>query len=491
MICIPITAKTTNEALKLVKTTQADIIELRADFIRDISIKNLEKILKNTKKHLIVTVRKSSEGGKFSGSEEKRLELLKKAIELGADFVDIELSSGTNTINQLIKVSKKTKIIVSHHNFKKTPSNLQVIYRKIKKTGCDVIKIAVFANSINDNALIFKLIDKAKKDNKKIIALCMGAHGEISRILSPVLGAFLTFGSLEKGKESAPGQIEAKTLKEIYRVNKLKNPKVFGLVGNPVSHSKGFIIHNKSFEKLKLNNIYVNFLVENAGSFVKVFKDIISGLSVTIPHKKAIMRKLDGIDPLAKSIGAVNTVVNKNGKLMGFNTDITGAIDAIEAKTAINKKRVVIIGAGGVARAVAFGIKQKNGNLTIINRTLSKAKKLSKELNCDYGPINVVGGFTNIDILINCTSIGMHPNINRTPVDKTILKRIMSKQGTVFDTVYNPLNTQLLKDAKSINCKTIQGVDMFVNQAAEQFKLWTNKKAPINLMKKIAIENLK
>ncbi|MBW2983714.1 shikimate dehydrogenase [Candidatus Woesearchaeota archaeon] len=490
MICIPITARTTNEALKDLKNAkQADIIELRADFIRDISINNLKSILKSSKNPIIVTNRKKSEGGKAINNK-KRIELLKKAIELGADFVDIELSSG-KAVNQLIKSKKRTKIIVSHHNFKKTPSNLLNIYNKIKKTNCDVIKIVTSANSINDNIAIFELIKKAKKDNKKIIALCMGEKGEISRILSPVLGAFLTFGSLKKGKESAPGQIEAKKLKEVYRINKLKNPKVFGLVGNPVEHSKGFLIHNKSFEKLRLNDLYVNFLVEDIGKFVKKFKGLVSGLSVTIPHKRAVMKYLNKIDPNAKKIGAVNTVVNKNGKLIGFNTDLVGAISAIEQKTKIKGSNVLMIGAGGVARALAFGIKQSKGNLTIVNRTVSKAQKLSKELKCSFGGLNKIKNLMNIDILINCTSIGMHPNINKTPINRALLKKIIKRNGVVFDTVYNPLNTKLLKDAKLIGCKTIQGVDMFVNQAASQFKIWTNKKAPINLMKKIAIENLK
>ncbi|MBW2979965.1 shikimate dehydrogenase [Candidatus Woesearchaeota archaeon] len=491
MICIPITARTTNEALKDIKNAkQADIIELRADFIRDISINNLKSIIKKSKKPLIVTVRKRSEGGKFSGSEEKRINLLKKAIELSADFVDIELSSGTKAISQLKKLSKKTKIIVSHHNFKKTP-DLNSIYSKIKKTNCDVIKIAAFAQSIDDNIKVFDIIKKANKDKKKIIALCMGVNGELSRILSPALGAFLTFGSLKKGKESAPGQIEAKTLKEIYRVNRLKNPKIYGLVANPVAHSKGFLIHNKSFEKLKLNSIYVNFLVENINSFIKNFKKIVSGLSITIPHKRAVIRSLDKIERTAKNIGAVNTIVVKNGKLIGSNTDMSGAINAIKEKTTIKNKKVLMIGAGGVARAVVFGIKQEQGDLIIVNRTVEKAKKLSKELDCDYGPLSMLKGIDNVDILINCTSIGMHPAVNKTPINKKLLKKIMKKNAVVFDTVYNPLETKLLKDSKSIGCKTIRGVDMFVNQAAAQFNLWTNKKAPLNLMKKIAVENLK
>jgi shikimate dehydrogenase len=194
---------------------------------------------------------------------------------------------------------------------------------------------------------------------------------------------------------------------------------------------------------------------------------------------------------LAREIGAVNTIVNKNGKLIGYNTDMIGAIKSIEDKAKIKNKRVAILGAGGVARAVAFGIKQKKANLIVLNRTVSKAAKIAKELKCYFDSINSVKSLRNLDILINCTSIGMHPNTAKTPVERNILKKVMKKNGLVFDTIYNPMNTKLLKDAKSIGCKTVSGVDMFVNQAAAQFKLWTNKNPPINLMKRIVTKNLK
>ena len=294
----------------------------------------------------------------------------------------MDISIGEKTIKEIIKKQNKTKTIISFHNFKKTDKK-EIIkkYNQIKKLNPDIIKIATFANSINDNLVIFNLIKKAKKENIKIIALCMGEYGEISRILSPIFGAELTFGSLKEGKESAPGQITADALKNIYRINKLKNknPKIFGLVGNPVHHSKGIIFHNGLFSKLNLNNIYVNFLVDDINSFIKNYKKIINGLSITIPFKRKIISQIDKIDPISKKIGAVNTVIKKNEKLIGYNTDMTGAIKSINSKIKIKGKKVLMLGAGGVARAIGYGIIKEKGKMTILNRTAKKAEKLAKE----------------------------------------------------------------------------------------------------------------
>ncbi len=458
MIAVPIVASTTNEALKDIRMAfrVADLVELRLDFIKNVNEKNLRMLLSNKK--VIVTDRK------------KRLSLIRKAIELKVDFVDIDISIGEKTIRKIISEKKKTKIIVSFHNFKRT-NEKEIIekYNKIKKLKPDIIKIVTFANSINDNKVIFDLI---KKSDKKIIALCMGERGEISRILSPLFGGFLTFGSLEKGKESAPGQITAKSLRNIYRINQLRKPKIFGLVGNPVKHSKGIVIHNKAFKKSRLNKIYVNFLVDDLGKFIREYKQIISGLSITIPFKREIIKHIDKVDPIAKKIGAVNTVIKKKGKLIGYNTDIIGAIKAIEKRIKIKDRKVLMIGAGGVARAIGYGIVQKKGKLIVLNRTTKKAKKLAKELKCKGGGLNILKEQRNIDIIINATSIGMFPDMSKTPIKKEMLKKIISKKVVVFDSVYNPKKTKLLKESKKLGCNVIGGYDMFISQAEEQFKLF-------------------
>jgi 3-dehydroquinate dehydratase/shikimate dehydrogenase len=473
MICIPIISGNMESAVTDIKKANniADIIELRIDHI---SNPDLKKLLKAVKKPIIVTNRRKSDNGKFKGSEEERIATLKQAIELGANYVDIEMDADYEKISNN---KKNSKIIISYHNFKETPKNIDEIYNKLKSTNADIIKIATTANKLSDNLKIIELIKTSKKP---IIAMCMGSLGEISRILCPLYGSFLTFASLEKNKESSPGQIPAEILRDIYRINDIRPGfKVYGGIGNPISESKGQIIHNALFQENKLNNIYLNFQVDDLEEFIKNFSSLVSGLAVTMPHKQKIIAYLDEIDPVAKKIKAVNTVLNKNGKLTGYNTDITGAIKAIEAKTEIKNKNVTIIGAGGAARAIAVGILEKHGKLTILNRTVEKAEKLAKELNCNFGSLQ---NFDKIktDILINSTSVGMHPNVDETPIGTTSTKNIV-----VFDVVYNPQKTKLLKEAEKNNCTIISGIEMFINQAAEQFKIWTGKEPDIKFLREI------
>ena len=502
MICIPIVAKDTDSALADIKKADkiADIIELRIDYISGL---NLKRLMGASKSPVIVACRRKKDNGNFNGSEKERLSLLKGAIKLKADYVDIEIDAD---YKEIIKNKKNSKIIISYHNFNETPENIDRIYDKLKSANADIIKIATTANKLSDN---LKIIDIIKRSKKPIIGLCMGPLGEISRILCPLYGSFLTYASLEKGKESAPGQITAETLKNVYRINDIKPGfKIYGIIGNPVSESKGYIMHNALFYENILNSIYLNLIVSDLREFIKNFSSLLSGFSVTMPHKQQIIEYIDEMDPIAKKIGAVNTVINKNGKLIGYNTDITGAIKAIEAKTGIKNKNVVILGAGGAARAIALGILKKKGKLTILNRTVEKAEALAKEFigtdinfrkygiradiprtltnitkikvcryNCSFGSLK---GFEKIkpDILINTTSVGMHPNINETPINAKLVRNIV-----VFDAIYNPEKTKLLQEAEKNNCMTISGKEMFLNQAAEQFKIWTGKEADINFLR--------
>ncbi len=465
MIAVPIVASTVREALKDMRIAfrVADLVELRLDFIKDIHRDNLSMLLSRKTEKIIVTDRKN------------RADIIEKALELKAGFVDLDISMGGGKIKKLIQGKDKTKVIVSFHNFKKT-NRKEVLkkYSKIKKLNPDVFKIATYANSISDNIVVFDMVKKARKDNMKVISICMGEKGEISRILSPLFGGFLTYASIE-GKNSAPGQIDVKLLKRIYRIDRLNKPKIFGLVGNPVVHSKGICLHNDLFKKLRLNKIYVNFLVDDLKGFVREYGPIISGLSITIPFKRDIIKYLDGLDRSARRIGAVNTIVKRNGNLIGYNTDMVGAIRAIESKTQIKGKKVLMIGAGGVARAIGYGIIQKNGELIILNRTVRKAKKLARDLGCTYGGLSRLSKLSDVDIVVNATSIGMSPNDDQTPVPRNVLKKIITGKTVVFDSVYNPKRTRLLKDARGLGCRVVSGYDMFINQAKEQFKLFTGR----------------
>lgn len=485
LICIPITAATNEAAMEdmTAASEYADVLELRIDYIPN---PDVGKLLKHKRKPVIVTNRPEREGGRFLGNEDSRLQLLKNAMELGADYIDIEHDSVQHILNL---GHYGSKIIVSYHNFLETPQNLDDIHKGLCRTGAHISKLAVFANDIADNVRVFKLL---KSTNFPTIALCMGEAGLISRILAPKFGSYLTFASLERGKESAPGQITIHELLNLYHFKTTNTEtKIYGLIGNPVAHSISPAIHNTAFAEKGLNWVYMPFKVENVTSAFNGLKEIdIQGCSVTVPHKQSIMELLDEIEPLARSIGAVNTVVNRNGKFWGYNTDCAAAIAALKeaigkGNLALKGKSILVIGAGGAARAIAFGLHSEYANVIITNRTYEKAEILGKDIGCKYCKMHELSNL-KIDILVNATSVGMHPNINEIPVPVDVLKPGM----VVFDIVYNPLETRLLFEAKNRGCITVNGLAMFINQAAAQFELWTGQKAPKELMTEVSYSKL-
>ncbi len=489
MLAAAITANTFDDAVAdISKAKAADLIELRLDYLKNPDDENVGRLIKLCKKPVIATCRSKFEGGFYTGGEEKRLIILEAAIKAGAKYIDIELDSGTETIKTIIKNKKNAKIIVSHHNFNETPDNLQEVYNNIKNINPDFIKIVTFATSVTDNFKLFDIIKTAKKENRKIAAFCMGTYGKSSRILSIILGSEITYASVGIGKESAIGQLTIDESINEYGIKKInKNTKICGLIGNPVEHSWSHIIHNLGFGKLGINAVYMKFQVDNLKEFVEYFKkQNVLGFSVTIPHKVEVMKYLDDIDAHAKSIGAVNTVVSKNKKLIGYNTDCQGAIAALKAKTSVKSKNIAVIGAGGSARAIVYGLKKENANITIFNRTVKNARLLADEFNCHYWQLKDIGNF-NYDILINTTPIGMHPKSGEIPISPASIR----KNTIVFDIVFNPYKTRLLLEAEKRKCTIIPGFEMLVNGAIMQFELWTGKKAPEQLMRKRVMEHIK
>ena len=261
---------------------------------------------------------------------------------------------------------------------------------------------------------------------------------------------------------------------------------LFGLIGNPVAHSLSPVIHNQAFVATECNAVYLAFCVTDLGAALKSINALhVKGLSVTLPHKVAVLEYLDDIDNRAAKIGAVNTIVNHNGNLTGYNTDCQGAIHALQTRTTLDGKSVAIIGAGGAARAIGFGLTKVAEHLTILNRTRKTGEHLAADLQADYCPLDECRP-KRYDILVNATPLGMHPHTDASPIDA----RSLSKKMVVMDIVYNPLKTRLLKEAADKGCRTIDGLDMFVFQGAHQFELWTGKKAPVEVMRQAALQAL-
>ncbi len=486
MLAAVVIARSYRDAINDIKKTQdADLIELRLDYIKKLDDKKLRNIIRSCKKSVIVTIRKKDEGGFFIGNEKGRIQILENAIKYNADYIDTEYSSNKKSIKELIRNKENSKIIISYHNSKETPANLMNIYNNIKKLEPDLIKIVTYANSVSDNFKIFNLIKTAKKEERKVIAFCMGPYGEFSRILSIIFGSQITYASIDKGKESVASQLTLDEMNNIYRIKKLnKNTKIYGLIGNPVEHSWSHIIHNAGFDKFGINSIYLKFKVNKLKEFIACFKKLnIGGFSVTIPHK---IDTINFLDKKAEKIGAVNTIVVRNKKLIGYNTDCDGAIQALKKKTKLKGKNIAVIGAGGASRAIVYGLKEENANITILNRTLEKAKWIAKDFGCNYGQLNKLKDI-EYDILINTTPIGMHPNFNALPIPSKLIK----KNKVVFDIVFNPYKTKLLKEAEKKDCVIISGIEMLIYGALFQFKLWTGRNVPKQLIRKKILGYLK
>ena len=261
---------------------------------------------------------------------------------------------------------------------------------------------------------------------------------------------------------------------------------LFAVLGDPVSHSLGPLMHNTAFSDLGYNGVYLAFRVKDIGKAVVGIKALgIKGASITIPHKVSVMDFLDELDDTAKKIGAVNTIINRNGILTGYNSDGLGVVKALIEKTTIKDKQVVILGAGGAARAIGFAIISEGGRVTVINRTPFKGEELARDLGADFQPLSKLNK-TACHILINTTPVGMMPDIDTMPVRKQDLDKTM----VVMDVVYNPLKTRLLRAAEKIGCRTIDGVSMFVYQGVFQLELWTGMKAPVEVMKKAVLTAL-
>ena len=470
-ICAVITADNVKDALNdMKKAESSDLVELRLDFIKNIDENKVKELMNNKKQRIIATLRPVKFGGLFKGEKKGRFALLNKAIELGADFVDVEF--GSEIAADIIKNKKSSKIIISHHDFNETPSleKLESIYSQIDKLNPDFVKIVTAANSINDNFIIFDLL----KGKNNLISFCMGQKGEISRILAPKFGSAVTYCSINQNKESAPGQITQEEMNNPYHVG-LINPQtnVIGIIGEFAENSMSKYMHNPNFVKNNANFVYVPFKVSpnELSEFMDNFKKFnFKGAAVTIPHKETIIGLIHNVNETADEIGAVNTLVRDDEKIIGYNTDYYGAVESLKEKLNSKGKKVLVIGAGGAARAVIYGLKKEGAEIIIINRTGDKAKELAENFKVSFDKFeNIKSLARQADVIINTTSLGMTPFENGCALEEDELP----EGKIVMDVVYKPVITKLIKLAQKKKCRTITGDRMLIYQAVRQFELWT------------------
>lgn len=488
----------------IIGTTAAEMIEKAAAVIREtpfleFRLDYLEKPLNalpklkqffadNTAVTAIATCRREENGGKFAGSLAAEMEVLCKAGAAGFHIVDLELESAEVLKKGELQKLRDTGValIISHHDFSST-KDLDKVYERIAPFQPDLYKIVPTAKTLSDNVTLMRFMERMH-EKANIIGICMGDAGIISRVLGVRAGSVFTFASASQGEETGPGQIAARTLIETYRIDQVDTAtKVYGVAGNPIRSSLSPIMMNTAFRRETVNAVYLALQTAKVSDLIKLVQEIpIQGLSVTMPHKQEIMAYLEKTDPLSAKIGACNTVLRaQDGKLYGFNTDVAGIVGPLEKRMSLRGAKALVLGAGGAARAAVFGLRDKGADVFIYNRTAETGQKLARQSGSKTIKKDALAK-TPFDVLINATPVGMAGQKAAPLLDA---KELNTK--LVFDLVYNPLETPLIRMARQQNIPFITGVEMFVQQGARQFEIWTGKPAPEEEMLRVVIHALR
>ncbi|MBA4017843.1 MAG: shikimate dehydrogenase [Pirellula sp.] len=426
---------------------------------------------------IIATVRRPEDGGRWNRTEAERRDWLQAAITAGAEYVDLEPDAAA-----AIPRTSGTKRIVSLHDFQGLPDDLAATHGRLAACDADVVKLAVMAREVADNFRVLRLVASSRLPTT---AFCMGDLGAASRILMARYGAPFTYAAESEEAAVAPGQIAFRTLRDLYRYESIgPATQFYCVIGDPIGHSKSPLIHNAALSALGLDGCYVPFRVPatELDRFLSAAREFgIRGVSITIPHKEASLTHATQLDPAAAAIGAVNTLVfTADGLTHGYNTDEPGAMESLEAALGepLAGKRALVLGAGGAAKGIAYGLMRRGALTTVTNRNSNRGEELAAALGCCFVAWD---DRCNIpyDVLINCTPLGMYPNVEDSPFPQVAFQ----PRAVVFDTVYNPAETRLLREAKEQGCRTVVGTEMFLRQAAWQFRYFTGHEAPLHVMR--------
>jgi 3-dehydroquinate dehydratase/shikimate dehydrogenase len=459
-------------------------IEFRLDYLSKplLALSKLKTFVEYHPEALIIgTCRRAGNGGKFRGSIAAQVEVLAKAANTGCHLVDLELESAEHLKPaDFARLRRSANLILSFHDFRGT-KKLEETLAKMRKYPADFFKVVGTANSLNDNVIMMKFLEQHSHAHS-LVGICMGEQGIISRVLGVRAGSQFTFAAASPGEETAPGQIAARTLRETYRIDQVDAAtRVYGVVGDPVAHSLSPVMLNTAFRRENVNAVYLALHAKTLEDLLACVRNIpINGLSVTMPYKEGILRHLDKTDPLTAKIGACNTVVrSQDGKLYGFNTDVAGIVRPLEMRMRLPGVKVLVLGAGGSARAAVFGLKERGADVYILNRTPGPAQTLAKQARAKAINRAMLKKLA-FDVLINATPVGMHGNRDPLPLSE---QEFQAK--VFFDLVYNPAETKMVRLARAKGIHVILGSEMFVQQGARQFEIWTNKPAPLMDMQRV------
>ncbi len=433
---------------------------------------------------ILATCRRHQNHGKFNGSIEEQFALLDLAVRHGAHAIDVEIETAEMAPERLSQFRGRAQVLISYHNFEATPPMDTVMHRMLR-ISADAYKVVTTARKPSDNARVLAAAKSLPKH--RLVVLAMGELGFPTRVLSPVFGGIFSYAAPLYAEGTAAGQVSARLLRHLYRVEKLtKAAKIYGVIADPVRHSISPVVHNRAFQSRRMDSVYLPFLVSptHLRDFFSMAEKLpLAGFSVTLPHKQKIIRYLDTVDPLARRIGAVNTVWRKGGKWRGANTDAAGVTQPLTRLLRVPKSSVLIVGNGGAARSAACALSDAGAKIFIVGRNADRVRALAK--TCAAEPLlREQLDSRYFDAVVHATPLGMMPNVHecffngRIPAD------------VVFDMVYNPLETELIKRARQQGKKVVPGLDMFIEQAVRQFEIWTGETAPRPVMLKAACEIL-
>src|SRR5438309_10669919 len=487
-VCVAVTGSDGTEMVEKAEALVRDntFLEFRLDYLSRPALA-FPKIKRFTEYHphvvVIGTCRRVANGGRFRGSIASQLDMLAKASAAGCQLVDMELQSALRCKpQQLQRLRSKAALILSYHDYRAT-KKLEETLEKMVTIPADFYKIVTSATTLYDNVAMMKFLEK-QSDKHSLIGLCMGEQGIISRVLGVRAGSVFTFAALSPDEKTAPGQVTAQELRSTYRIEQVDAAtRVYGVAGDPVSHSLSPAIMNAALRRENVNGVYVALHAKTLKDLLACVRDIpIHGLSITMPYKEAILKYLDNMDSHTTKIGACNTVVRaQDGKLYGFNTDASGVIRPLEQRlTTLEGARILVLGAGGAARAAVFGLKERGCEVYILNRSIGPAQKLARQARArsikraDLKKMK-------FDVIINATPVGMGGSKESPLGEKEIDARYL------FEMVYDPPETRLVKLARERGTEIIPGIEMFVHQAARQFEIWTGKPAPWDEMLRVVL----
>ena len=480
-VCLALASDSADDLVNSAESMARDnpFLEFRLDYLKQ-PASALPKIKRFLEEHRHVTAigtcRRAENGGHFKGSLAAQLEILSKAAAAGCQLLDLEVESGSRCKPEVVaRLRARAGLILSFHDFRATRV-LEKTLAKMLAIPADYYKIVTTATTISDNVTVMKFL-QTQSDKHALVGLCMGEQGIISRVLGVRAGSMFTFAAVSADQRTAPGQISAQQLRSIYRIDQVDAAtRVYGVAGDPVAHSLSPVIMNTALRRENVNAVYLALHAKTLKDLLYCVREIpLHGLSITMPYKQAILEHLDNTDAHTSKIGACNTVVRgQDGKLYGFNTDAAGVVRPLEQRIVIDGAKVLVLGAGGAARAAVFGLKERGAEVWIMNRTAATAQKLARQAKA-HTIKRADLRKQNFDVIINATPVGMANA-------ESPLKENEMQARVVFDMVYDPVDTPFLRMARAKGLTVIPGVEMFVHQAARQFEIWTGKPAPADDM---------